>query len=170
MLLTRFYVISPNFRSLLQMVGAVGVALAIEYDRSGVFTFLVPGAIGILLLVGAWVRHKMLHWKEKWIILIVNIIIQLWFSHWFMTDFSTWQVARCTTDRTCFPGFKYTCCFFLPGIAVISGGLFCFVFLEQESNYQFVHSVWHVAMAVAIIFLLPQTPTEKGLYKLIFMY
>ena len=37
------------------MVGAVGVALAIEYDRSGVFTFLVPGAIGILLLVGAWV-------------------------------------------------------------------------------------------------------------------
>ena len=42
-------------RSLLQMVGAVGVALAIEYDRSGVFTFLVPGAIGILLLVGAWV-------------------------------------------------------------------------------------------------------------------
>ena len=43
-------------RSLLQMVGAVGVALAIEYDRSGIFTFLVPGGIGILLLVGAWVR------------------------------------------------------------------------------------------------------------------
>ena len=43
------------------MVGAVGVALAIEYDRSGVFTFLVPGAIGILLLVGAWVSciHRM---------------------------------------------------------------------------------------------------------------
>ena len=45
-------------RSLLQMVGAVGVALAIEYDRSGIFTFLVPGGIGILLLVGAWVRLK----------------------------------------------------------------------------------------------------------------
>ena len=40
------------------MVGAVGVALAIEYDRSGVFTFLVPGAIGILLLVGAWVSYS----------------------------------------------------------------------------------------------------------------
>ena len=44
-----------NSRSLLQMVGAVGVALAVEYDRSGIFTFLIPGAIGILLLVGGWV-------------------------------------------------------------------------------------------------------------------
>ena len=41
------------------MVGAVGVALAIEYDRSGIFTFLVPGAIGILLLVGAWVSYTL---------------------------------------------------------------------------------------------------------------
>ena len=47
---------APIFRSFLQMVGAVGVALAIEYDRNGIFTFLVPGGIGILLLVGAWVR------------------------------------------------------------------------------------------------------------------
>ena len=47
-------------RSFLQMVGAVGVALAIEYDRNGIFTFLVPGGIGILLLVGAWVRS---HWN-----------------------------------------------------------------------------------------------------------
>ena len=49
------------------MVGAVGVALAIEYDRSGVFTFLVPGAIGILLLVGAWasfINQSKLRFKE----------------------------------------------------------------------------------------------------------
>ena len=45
------------------MVGAVGVALAIEYDRSGIFTFLVPGAIGILLLVGAWASLN--KWKNK---------------------------------------------------------------------------------------------------------
>ena len=47
------------------MVGAVGVALAIEYDRSGVFTFLVPGAIGILLLVGAWVSQILLRIGEN---------------------------------------------------------------------------------------------------------
>ena len=33
--------------------------------------------------------------------------------------------------------------------------------LEQESNYQFVHSAWHISMAVAILFLLPQTPPEE---------
>ena len=58
------------------MVGAVGVALAIEYDRSGIFTFLVPGGIGILLLVGAWVRsHSNLSQKTfKVIKLFVNEI------------------------------------------------------------------------------------------------
>ena len=38
------------------MVGAVGVALAIEYDRTGVFTFLIPGVIGIIILIASWVK------------------------------------------------------------------------------------------------------------------
>jgi hypothetical protein len=37
------------------MVGAVGMALAIEYDRTGVLTFLIPGVIGIFILIGSWV-------------------------------------------------------------------------------------------------------------------
>ena len=58
----------------------------------------------------------------------------------------------------CYPGLKYACCFFLPGLATIVGGLFMFVFLERETNYQFVHSAWHVSMAIAILFLLPRSP------------
>ena len=34
--------------------------------------------------------------------------------------------------------------------------------LEHESNYQFVHSAWHISMAVAILFLLPQSPVDQG--------
>jgi hypothetical protein len=40
------------------MVGAVGMALAIEYDRTGVLTFLIPGVIGIFILIGSWVIYK----------------------------------------------------------------------------------------------------------------
>merc|ERR1711899_579659 len=105
------------------MVGAVGVALAIEYDRTGVFTFLVPAVIGIFILISSWITH-------------------------------------CSSDRVCYPGMKYACCFFLPGIATIFGGLFMRVFLEREANYQFVHSACHVAMAVAILFLLPKSPSN----------
>ena len=43
-------------KSLLHMVGAIGVAMAIEYDRTGVFTFLVPAVVGIFVLVSAWVN------------------------------------------------------------------------------------------------------------------
>ena len=42
-------------KSLLHMVGAIGVALAIEYDRTGVFTFLVPAVVGIFVLLASWV-------------------------------------------------------------------------------------------------------------------
>ena len=72
------------------------------------------------------------------------------------------QVHKCSTDRACFPGIKYICCFFLPGLAILTGGLFCFVVLEHDNNYQFVHSVWHVAMAISIIFFLPQSPVDAG--------
>ena len=38
------------------MVGAVGVALGIEYDRSGVFTFLIPGVVGLVIMFASWVN------------------------------------------------------------------------------------------------------------------
>ena len=41
----------------------MGVALGIEYDRSGVFTFLVPGVIGIMILFASWVR--ILNYKQE---------------------------------------------------------------------------------------------------------
>ena len=49
---------SMNLRSLLHMVGAVGVALGIEYDRTGIFTFLVPGVVGVIVLLASWVKNE----------------------------------------------------------------------------------------------------------------
>ncbi len=47
------------------MVGAVGMALAIEYDRTGVLTFLIPGVIGIFILIGSWVNFVIIGNKQK---------------------------------------------------------------------------------------------------------
>jgi len=134
-------------KSLLHMAGALGIALGIEYDRSGVFTFLVPGVAGLIILLAAWVRHTF---------------------HESMTKCPL-QISHCTNDRDCYPGAKYLCCFFLPGVAVFCGGLFVFVALEgdreenkeESSNYQFLHSAWQASMAISILFLLPQAPPAE---------
>ncbi|XP_066591112.1 post-GPI attachment to proteins factor 6-like isoform X2 [Prorops nasuta] len=48
--------------------------------------------------------------------------------------------------------------FLLAGIGLI---LYCFI--ETESNYPYVHSVWHGIMAISLIFLLPhKTPSQKS--------
>ena len=48
-------IIQPH-RSLLHMAGAVGLALAIEYNRTGIFTFMVPAAMGLVILLASWVN------------------------------------------------------------------------------------------------------------------
>jgi hypothetical protein len=42
------------------MVGAIGLALAIEYNRNGVFTFLVPAVMGFVILLASWVGKMIL--------------------------------------------------------------------------------------------------------------
>ena len=45
------------------LLSLLGVALAIEYDRTGVFTFLVPAVVGIFVLLASWVRNILDHSK-----------------------------------------------------------------------------------------------------------
>ena len=48
--------LTPQNRSLLHMAGAVGLSLAIEYNRTGIFTFMVPAAMGLVILLASWVN------------------------------------------------------------------------------------------------------------------
>ncbi|KAF4531342.1 hypothetical protein B566_EDAN017444 [Ephemera danica] len=59
--------------SLLHMAGAIGVALGIEYDRTGLAVFMVPTLSGIVILAVSWVvhcrqRHSCFPSKKYWLI------------------------------------------------------------------------------------------------------
>ncbi|XP_023014078.2 post-GPI attachment to proteins factor 6 [Leptinotarsa decemlineata] len=45
------------------------------------------------------------------------------------------------------------------GTVVVFFGLVLYAFLQTEDNYKYLHSVWHVVMAVALIIVLPEPNT-----------
>ncbi|KAJ8963972.1 hypothetical protein NQ314_005231 [Rhamnusium bicolor] len=45
------------------------------------------------------------------------------------------------------------------GIVVVAVGLIMYAFLQTENNYKYLHSLWHIIMAVAIIIVLPKPNT-----------
>jgi len=54
----------------------------------------------------------------------------------------------------------------LPGVALAILGISMFALVENDANYPYTHSVWHVCMSVSIVFLLPRKRLEvlKGTY------
>ncbi|XP_018027071.1 uncharacterized protein LOC108682421 isoform X2 [Hyalella azteca] len=64
---------------------------------------------------------------------------------------------------TCYPPTRYWLCCLLPGTLLAATGLICYAFLETHDNYQYVHSAWHVTMALSILCLLPpRRPCHAG--------
>lgn len=66
----------------------------------------------------------------------------------------SWGV-RCRNTKKLFPAKRYLLRFMPVGIFLVLMGLISFAFLQTKDNYKFVHSFWHVIMAVSVIFLLP---------------
>ncbi|XP_069682298.1 transmembrane protein 8B isoform X2 [Periplaneta americana] len=69
-------------------------------------------------------------------------------------------VWRCKAQRSCYPSKKYWKFYFPPGVLLVTVGLVCYSFLQTKQNYKYVHSAWHIIMALAIIFLLPTRKQE----------
>ncbi|XP_057664306.1 post-GPI attachment to proteins factor 6 [Diorhabda carinulata] len=45
------------------------------------------------------------------------------------------------------------------GVTLVVVGLVCYAFLQTEDNYKYLHSFWHILMAVALIIILPKPNT-----------
>lgn len=44
-------------------------------------------------------------------------------------------------------------------IVLVGAGLLLYAFFQTEENYKYLHSIWHILMAVALVFVLPKSNT-----------
>lgn len=58
-----------------------------------------------------------------------------------------------------FPSKRYLYIIFPSGLLVVGVGLLLYGLLQTQSNYKYLHSMWHMLMALAIIILLPNKDT-----------
>lgn len=49
----------------------------------------------------------------------------------------------------------------LLGLLLAMTGLLLYSLIETEKNYQYVHSAWHICMAISLIFLLPSAKSKQ---------
>ena len=68
--------------------------------------------------------------------------------------FTNW-ILVCKNTRKCFPGKRVMVFSILPGLLFAITGFLLYAFVETESNYYITHSIWHISMAIAVLFLLP---------------
>lgn len=64
-------------------------------------------------------------------------------------------IYHCQQKKSCYPLQRWWLSHFLPGVMLVCVGLFLFTFIETENNYKYIHSVWHIIIALSIVFLLP---------------
>ncbi|XP_075982697.1 post-GPI attachment to proteins factor 6 [Anticarsia gemmatalis] len=111
-------IVGDKFRSSLQLIGAIIIALLTTWNMHSFVAFLLPVAIGVTVLLASWY----LDYRKN---------------------------RRLKYPRTYY--LRY-----MPlGIILVSVGLICYAFLQTEQNYKIVHSIWHMIIALSVVFLLP---------------
>lgn len=116
MVMTR---LPDRLRTIFVVMGALFLALAVDYDKHGLLLNIIPLVLGATMVFLSW-------------------------------------GYQCRTRHQCYPTWRrYVYCL-LPGVLLALAGLLLFTFFETETNYKYVHSVWHVLIAMSIVFLLPR--------------
>lgn len=60
-----------------------------------------------------------------------------------------------------FPNRRYVCVVLPVGVAVVTVALVSYALLQTQRNYKYLHSMWHLLMAVGVLILLPDEATFR---------
>ncbi|CAH0400597.1 unnamed protein product [Chilo suppressalis] len=119
-------IVGDKFRSSIQLIGAIVIALLTTWNMHSFVAFLLPVAVGVGVLLLSW-----------------------------YLDYRRTRIMR-------YPRSYYT--IYMPlGLILVSVGLICYAFLQTEQNYKIVHSIWHMIIALSVVFLLPDVRRSEGL-------
>lgn len=109
-------------------------------------SFQLIGAI-IIALLTTWNMHSFVAF-----VLPVAVGVFVLLLSWYL-DYRKNRTMR-------YPRSYYT--IYMPlGIVLVTIGLICYAFLQTEQNYKIVHSVWHMIIALSVVFLLPDVKRSE---------
>lgn len=119
---------------------------------------LPPVVVSVLHMVGVvafamgveWAQHSMFLYIAP-ITIAVSLVGIMWVLHGV-------QIHKCYPE-------KRRWLYIIPGGLAAATGLIIFAFLENDDNYPYTHSVWHITIAGSIVFLLPQRQMQPCLGK-----
>ncbi|XP_022910673.1 post-GPI attachment to proteins factor 6 [Onthophagus taurus] len=104
--------------SIAHMAGCIVLSFGTTFDKTSLWVFVIPSAIGVGILIGNW------YYLSK-------------------------------KNKCLFPKKRYLKIYLPIGSTIVIVALLVYALFQTQSNYKYLHSLWHFLMAVGVICLLP---------------